>query len=53
MNIFGLQDSHTSHLDLGLCLKGHNSILDSVGQHTENQVVFGHEIDVQFFRRAN
>ncbi|KAL3576454.1 hypothetical protein D5086_021737 [Populus alba] len=33
-----LQDSNLSHLDLGLCLKGRNSDLDSVGQSKEDQV---------------
>ncbi|KAJ6979572.1 uncharacterized protein [Populus alba] len=32
------QDSNLSHLDLGLCLKGRNSDLDSVGQSKEDQV---------------
>ncbi|KAL9346300.1 hypothetical protein Peur_061153 [Populus x canadensis] len=33
-----LQDSNLSHLDLGLCLKGRNSDLDSVGQSKEDRV---------------
>ncbi|WCJ32997.1 hypothetical protein M5689_014384 [Euphorbia peplus] len=31
------QDSNTSSLDLGLCLKGHNSNSDSIGQRKEDQ----------------
>lgn len=35
--LYSLQDSNTSSLDLGLCLKGHNSNSDSVGQRKEDQ----------------
>lgn len=37
-SVFALQDSNASHLDLGLCLKGHNSDHDSVGESKEDQV---------------
>ncbi|KAF5461143.1 hypothetical protein F2P56_020962 [Juglans regia] len=39
-NILGLQDSNISHLDLGLCLKGHNSNVDSVGQNRDSSGVW-------------
>jgi hypothetical protein len=51
-NQFGLQDSNVSCLDLGLCLKGHDDNLDSVGQNTENQMKSA-SIDVEFLLKTN
>ncbi|GMY31128.1 hypothetical protein FCV25MIE_26370 [Fagus crenata] len=53
------QDSNINNLDLGLCLTGHNSNLDSVGQNIETQMKsasptgFGQHIDVQNFLKTN
>lgn len=53
------QDSHISHLDLGLCLTGPNSNVDSVGQNRESQMEsasssgFGQHIEVQNFLKTN
>ena len=58
-NLFGLQDSNINNLDLGLCLTGHNSNLDSVGQNSETQIKsvnpsgFDQHIDVQNFLKTN
>ncbi|XP_075672046.1 uncharacterized protein LOC142641491 [Castanea sativa] len=52
------QDSHISHLDLGLCLTGPNSNVDSVGQNTESQMEsasssgFAQHIEVQNFLKT-
>ncbi|KAL0000726.1 hypothetical protein SO802_014507 [Lithocarpus litseifolius] len=53
------QDSHISHLDLGLCLTGPNSNVDAVGQNRESQTEsasssgFGQHIEVQNFLKTN
>lgn len=53
------QDSNINNLDLGLCLTGHSSNLDSVGQNIETQMKsasptgFGQHIDVQNFLKTN
>ena len=58
-NLFGWQDSQISHLDLGLCLTGPNSNVDSVGQNRETQMEsaslsgFGQHIEVQNFLKTN